>query len=207
VVVTVACGSPAVERSGLDMHPRRAGIALGGARGDGADAPNSSYSSTSRPGAKSTKGDKKTFAYASTDGAAIATEVTSVLTPAAAGGTVNYQGYELLDDAQRLENLAGAAAERLKDVNPSNRALVGARRDGISAYSLTADYATLMINLAQADANDDLGALNTAANQAVALEGGGQELADLYTALIAELEGWSRSHPEAAAEALKKYGD
>jgi hypothetical protein len=49
--------------------------------------------------------------------------------------------------------------------------------------------------------------VSTAANQAVALEGRGQELADLYTALIAELEGWSRSHPEAAAEALKKYGD
>jgi hypothetical protein len=64
-----------------------------------------------------------------------------------------------------------------------------------------------MINLAQADANDDLGALNTAADQALALKGRGQELADLYAALIAELEGWSKSHPEAAAEALKKYGD
>jgi hypothetical protein len=146
-----------------------------------------------RERSESTKGDKKTLAYASTDGPAIATEVTSVLAPAAGGGTVHYEGYELLDDAERLDNMASAAKARLKDVNPSNRALVDARRDGISAYSLTADYTTLMINLAQADANDDLGALNTATNQALALEGRGQEVADLYTALVAELEAWSKA--------------
>jgi hypothetical protein len=49
-------------------------------------------------------------------------------------------------------------------------------------------------------------ALNTAANKALALEGRGEELAAYYTALITELEFWSRNHPQAAAEALKKYG-
>jgi hypothetical protein len=208
VVVAVACGTPTDTSSGglgERLHPARRIIALGAGH-RGATGADSSHSSTSHADEESTTGDKKTFAYASTDGAAIATEVTSVLAPAAGGGTVHYEGYELLDDAQRLESMAGDATARLKNVKPSNRALVDARRDGISAYSLTADYATLMINLAQADANDDLGALNAAANQALALEGRGQELADLYTALITELEAWSRSHPEAAAEALKEYG-
>jgi hypothetical protein len=156
-------------------------------------------------GENATKGDLKTFAYASTDGAALAAEVTAVLAPGG-GGTVQYEGYELLSQAERLESLATSAAQRLKGVNPSDPALVRARRDGISAYSLTAEFATLMANLARADQNDDLGALNTAANQALALEGRGEELAAYYSALITELEKWKRGHPESAAEAMRKYG-
>jgi hypothetical protein len=184
-------------------HPRLAIGAQGKAGATGSESRHSDGSSASEP--KSTKGDRKAFAYASTDGAAIAAEVTSVLVPAG-GGTVHYEGYELLDDAKRLENMASAARLRLKKVNPANATLVDARRDGISAYSLTEECANLMVNLAQADANDDLGALNAAANQALALEGRGEELAAYYTALITELESWSMSHPEAAAKAMKKYG-
>ena len=156
-------------------------------------------------GENATKGDLKTFAYASTDGAALAAEVTAVLAPAG-GGTVQYEGYELLSQAERLESLATSAAQRLKRVNPSDPALVRARKDGIYAYSLSAEFAALMANLARADQNDDLGALNTAANQALALEGRGEELAAYYSALITELEKWKRANPESAAEAMRKFG-
>lgn len=202
-LLAVGCGRPQEQATGTRLHPRRApfGIAVGGGSNDTRGG-----SDRSEAESDATKGDLKTYAYASTDGLAIAAEVTSVLAPAG-GGTVHYEGYELLDDAAKLESMADHATKRLKGVHPSDRTLVRARKDGIAAYSLTAEYASLMHNLAQADANDDLGALNTAANQALALEGSGDELAGLYTALIADLQAWSRTYPQASAEALKKYGD
>jgi hypothetical protein len=153
----------------------------------------------------STKGDLKTFAYASTDAAALAAEVTALAAPGGASST-QYEAYELVDEAERLESMATAAKHRLKDTHPSNRTLVKARKDGIAAFSLTAEYSQLLLDLALADQNDDLALLNSVATDALALEGTGQQLADDYTALIVELEGWSRSHPRSAAEALKKYG-
>jgi hypothetical protein len=152
-----------------------------------------------------TKGDMKTFAYASTDAAKLAAEVTAVAAPGGASST-HYEGYELVDEAERLERLSSEAAQRLKGTNPSNKVLVRARKDGIAAFSLTADYARLMYDLAIADQTDNLELLNEVATDALALEGTGQQLADDYTALIAELEGWSRAHPQAAAKALAKYG-
>jgi hypothetical protein len=199
VLALAACAPSAPAAVGRPQRPSRPGLPTDHTS-DGDD----SETNTSTDKA-ATKGDLKTFAYASTDGAALAAEVTSVLAPAG-GGSVHYEGHELLSQAERLESLATSATRRLKDVNPTDRDLVGARRAGISAYSLTAEFATLMVNLARADANDDLGALNKAANQALALEGRGEELAAYYTALIAELEKWKRVHPQAAAEAMKKYG-
>jgi hypothetical protein len=199
VLALAACAPSAPAAVGRPQRPGRPGLPTDHTS-DGDD----SETNTSTDKA-ATKGDLKTFAYASTDGAALAAEVTSVLAPAG-GGSVHFEGHELLSPAERLESLATSATRRLKDVNPTDRDLVGARRDGISAYSLTAEFATLMVNLARADANDDLGALNTSANQALALEGRGEELAAYYTALIAELEKWKRVHPQAAAEAMKKYG-
>jgi hypothetical protein len=199
VLALAACAPSAPAAVGRPQRPGRPGLPTNHTvRGDDSEAPTSTDKAA-------TKGDLKTFAYASTDGAALAAEVTSVLA-LAAGGSVHYEGYELLSQAQRLESLATSATRRLKDVNPTDRDLVGARRDGISAYALTAEFATLMVNLARSDANDDLGALNTAANQALALEGRGEELAAYYTALIADLEKWQRVHPQAAVEAMKKYG-
>jgi hypothetical protein len=202
VLALAACAPSAPAAVGRPQRPGRPGRpGLPTNHTSGGDDSETPTSTDKAP----TKGDLKTFAYASTDGAALAAEVTSVLAPAA-GGSVHYEGYELLSQAQRLESLAASATRRLKDVKPADRDLVGARRDGISAYALTAEFATLMVNLARADANDDLGVLNTAANQALALEGRGEELAAYYTAFIAELEKWQRVHPQAAVEAMKKYG-
>jgi hypothetical protein len=199
-LLAVSCGAPQ-ERAfeGRTHHPRGPRLAA-----YSQPHPEPSPAPQEREN-DSTAGDLKTYAYASTDGAAIAAEVTSVLAPAA-GGTVHYEGYELLDDAAQLEAMADDAKRRLKAVSPSDHALISARKEGISAYSLTAEFADLMVNLATADANDDLSALNKAANQALALEGSGEELAAYYTALITQLEAWSRSHPQSAAQALKQYG-
>lgn len=208
LVSALACGAP---RDAADEAPqprRHPGLALGAREHSNPDADEGTSGdrrSADPETDDATKGDKKTFAYASSDGAAIAAEVTSVLAPTG-GGTVHYEGYELLDDAEKLESMSNNARKRLNGVHPSHPGLVDARKDGMAAYSLTSEYARLMINLANADANDDLGALNAAANQALALEGRGEELAAYYTALITELEVWSRNHPQAAAEALKKYG-
>jgi hypothetical protein len=202
VLALAACATSAPAPAGRAQRPGRPvrpGLPTDHTSGEDHSETNTSANKAA------TKGDLKTFAYASTDGAALAAEVTSVLAPAG-GGSVHYEGYELLSQAERLESLATSATRRLKDVNPTDRDLIGARRDGISAYSLTAEFATLIVSLARADANDDLGSLNTAANQALALEGRGEELAAYYTALIAELEKWKRVHPQAAAEAMKKYG-
>lgn len=208
VVAIAACGGPRDADGDAPPPRRRPGFALGAREQSNPDATEgtSGNQSSANPGTDdATKGDEKTFAYASTDGAAIAAEVTSVLAPAG-GGTVHYEGYELLDDAEKLESMSNNARERLKGVHPSHPGLVDARQDGMAAYSLTSEYARLMISLANADTNEDLGALNTAANQTLALEGRGEELAAYYTALITELEVWSRNHPRAAADALKKFG-
>jgi hypothetical protein len=154
---------------------------------------------------ESTKGDLKTFAYASTDAAALAVEVTALAAPGGASST-HYEAYELVDDAQRLEKLSSAATQRLKGTNPSHKVLVNARKDGIAAFSLTAEYSQLLLDLAIADQNDDLALLNSVANEALALEGTADQLADDYSALIVELEGWARTHPQSAAEALAKFG-
>jgi hypothetical protein len=85
--------------------------------------------------ATSTKGDLKTFAFASSDAKALAAEVTGVAAPGGAS-SVSYDAVELLDEAQRLERLAESAKHRLKGADPTNRTLVGARRSQI--WRLTA---------------------------------------------------------------------
>jgi hypothetical protein len=71
--------------------------------------------------ATSTKGDLKTFAFASLDAKALAAEVTGVPAPGGAS-SVSYDAVELLDEAQRLERLAESAKHRLKgaDSNESD---------------------------------------------------------------------------------------
>jgi hypothetical protein len=153
----------------------------------------------------STRGDMKTFGYASSDVKALADEVTGVVAPASAS-SASYDAVELIDDAERLERLAVGAKRRLEGAEPSNRVLVGAREDGIKAFSLTAEYARLLIDLGNADKNDDLALLNSAADDALTLEGTADQLTTAYSALITELHSWARTHPKAAAEARAKYG-
>jgi tetrahydromethanopterin S-methyltransferase subunit B len=95
--------------------------------------------------ATSTKGDL-TFAFASSDAKALVAEVTGVAAPGGAS-SVSYDAVELLDEVQRLERLAESAKHRLKGADPTNRTLVGARREGLTVFSLTADYARLLIDL------------------------------------------------------------
>jgi hypothetical protein len=156
--------------------------------------------------ATSTRGDLKTFAYASSDAKALAAEVAGVAAPGGAS-SVSYDAVELLGEAERLERLAESAKRRLRGTDPTNRTLVGARRQGITVFSLTADYARLLIDLGNADKNDDLPLLNSVANDALALEGTGDQLGASLSALIAQLHGWGRTHPQAAARARAKYGD
>jgi hypothetical protein len=200
LVAVGACGGRAVTALGtpdLPERPRPPVIGIGERR-------NSSNKSSDV--ATSTRGDLKTFAYASSDAKALAAEVTGV---AALGGasTVSYDAVELLDEAQRLERLAESARQRLKGTDPTNRTLVGVRREGITVFSLTADYARLLIDLGNADKNDDLALLNSVANDALALEGTGDQLGASYSALIAQLHGWGKTHPQAAARARAEYGD
>lgn len=190
-------GGTALETSNRPERPRPPGIGIG---------PRRSSSNESSDVATSTKGDLKTFAFASSDAKALAAEVTGVAAPGGAS-SVSYDAVELLDEAQRLERLAESAKHRLKGADPTNRTLVGARREGLTVFSLTADYARLLIDLGNADKNDDLVLLNSVANDALALEGTGDQLGTSYSALIAELHGWAKTHPQAAARARAQYGD
>lgn len=200
LVVLVACGGrggTAGEPSKRPERPRPPGIGIGVRR--------SSRNASSHV-ASSTRGDLKTFAYASSDAKALAAQVTGVAAPGGASN-VSYDAVELLDEAERLERLAESAKRRLKGADPTNRTLVGARWEGLTVFSLTADYARLLIDLGNSDKNDDLALLNSVANDALALEGTGDHLGASYSALIAELHGRARAHPQAAARARAQYGD
>jgi hypothetical protein len=197
LVAITACGASG--RVGLHPPERRPrpGLSIG--------ARNDSQRPTSDVGS-STKGDLKTFAYASSDAKALATEVTGVAAPGGASN-VSYDAVALIDDAHRLERLAVAAKRRLKAVDPTNPMLVDARRQGMAVFSLTADYARLVIDLGNADKNDNLALLNAVANDALALEGTGDQLGASLSALIADLHGWAKTHPQAAARARAEFGD
>ena len=117
-------GGTALETPHLRERPRPPGIGIGALGNSG---------NRTSDVATLTRGDLKTFAYASSDAKALAAEVTAVAAPGGAS-SVSYDAVELLDEAQRLERLAGSAKRRLRGADPTNPTLVGARREGPRSF-------------------------------------------------------------------------
>ena len=159
--------------------------------------------------------DLKTYAYATTDRAGLATEtaaLTEIVADLAVDATqravesVQADAERLLAQAGTLGHEAGAAADRLRPLFPSSAAMAVAHRDGVAAFGTTELYATTATNLATAAQSQDAQAFADVAEQAVALAARADDLATADASLEEELTAWADANPSDAATALAEYG-
>jgi hypothetical protein len=110
-------------------------------------------------GGDQTADDLKTFAYGTTDTATLTEETAAIAATAerlasdAAARAVDAAEADaatLMEQAQRLQSDADAAAGRMKPLGPSDATLVMARSDALTAFALTAEYAGTCAALAAA---------------------------------------------------------
>jgi hypothetical protein len=160
--------------------------------------------------------DLKTFAFATTDEADLATQTAAMAetvgrlaTDAAqrAVEAVQTDAEQLRDQAVALATDAGTATDRLQPLSPSSAAMALAHRDGVAAFGLTEIYATTATNLADAAADLDAQEFAQIAQQAASLAGTSDDLATAYADLTDELTAWAEANPTDAAKALATYGD
>ena len=222
LVGLTACGGQSAAAPELPPRPNRDAAAPLAQSEDGGENSNSPSKGkdegggqdSSAPAAKFTQDDYKTFAYATADSAALASEM------AAVAGTVEQlyahaaardlasaeaDAQALLAQADRLESDASTAAARLVDLAPTDGTLKDARAKGIDAFSLTAEDAGAVIDVAAAAASLDPQALKAVAGQVTALQGTSASLTSSYEALAKNLEKWASANPQAAAAAIAKY--
>jgi hypothetical protein len=162
-----------------------------------------------------TDGDQKTFAYAASDSVALAADMATMVETVeqmhsaaadedlaalrAGAGTLRAQ-------AEALENNAGAAALRLGPLSPQSTTLKDARADGVSAFTLTAEYAGVATDLAGSASAADLDVLAAVTEEVTAATKMAGAVTASYDALARGLESWASAHPRGAAAARVLYG-
>jgi len=160
--------------------------------------------------------DLKVFAFATTDEAALATELIAIAVTVAALESdlvahdldaAKADAHALLDQAEALGADAANAEGRQQPLEPEDRELVAARKDAIDAFGLTAEYASSVTDIANAVLGGQLGQLPALAQDAADLAGSGEELTRSCTDLNTELLAWAEANPGDAARALAKYGE
>jgi hypothetical protein len=173
------------------------------------------HTSPSPAALSSTEDDRKTFAYATTDEASLATQTAAMadtvgsLSADAAAHDVDAaqaDAQTLLDQATEVGADAGTATGRLQPLDPSDPTLQSAQGDGVAAFALTEQYATTATDLANAALELDLRELAQVVQQAAALAGTSDDLTAAYDHLTQELAAWSQANPVDAARALSTYG-
>lgn len=164
--------------------------------------------------AAASEDDLRVFAFATTDEAALAEELSALAaTVARIEGDLQARDVDaaqadaalLLDQADTLGNDAASAEQRQRPLEPEDVELVAAREDALTAFGLTAAYATTAADIAEAALSLQLSELATLLEDAAALAGTSDELTVSYTELNAELLAWAESHPAEAARALNRY--
>lgn len=158
--------------------------------------------------------DLKVFGFATTDTAVLAGEMADVASTIAkleedtATRDVNAAEADaktLLNQADALGADTSGAESRQRPLEPADQTLVKARADAIDAFGLTADYANMVADLADAALSLSLTELVDVAEQAMSLAGTSDDLTNAYSELMNELVTWAEANPTAAAAALAKY--
>ena len=160
--------------------------------------------------------DLKVFAFATTDEAALATQLSAIAVTVAALESdlvahdldaAKADARTMLDQAEALGADAADAEGRQRPLEPEDRELVAARKDAIDAFGLTADYASSITDIANAVLQGQLSQLPALAQEAADLAGTSDELTQSYADLNDELLAWAEANPADAARALAKYGE
>jgi hypothetical protein len=159
--------------------------------------------------------DLKAFAFATTDEAALAAELTAIA-ETVLDLQVDLQVRDLdaaeadartlLDQAEALEADAGAAEQRERALEPEDADLVAARKHALDAFGLTAAYASSVTDIANAVLEGRIADVPELLQDAAELAGTSDDLAQAYADLNAELVAWAEAHPAEATGALAKYG-
>jgi hypothetical protein len=204
--------------AGGDQGQGGAGQA-GGGQGTSKDGGAGAGPSTSAPqgdSASVTTDDSKTFAYGTTDLAAITRDAADM------ASTVDQLSTDIstLDvtaakaDAKTLEKQATQlaadsvdATDRMDPLAPNDATLKDAREDCLKVYALAAAYAAAALRTSNALKNADAKELRDALAEVNDLEGTSDDLSDAYDKATKELQKWAKANPTAASAAIAKYGD
>ncbi len=230
IALTAACGRAEADRSAPEAPGSTELPASSGASGasgssgtvgaTGEDAGGSGGStgggpSTGSEDAAAGTDDLKVFGFATSDEAALAGQM-SVIAGTLAALEADLQALDLdaaradaatlLSQAETLEADAEDAERRQHPLEPQDRELVSARKDGIDAFGLTAEYAAAAAAFADLMLAVSLNELVSVAEDAALLAGTADDLTLAYAELNAELLAWAEANPADAARALAQYG-
>ena len=170
---------------------------------------------TSSGGATASKDDQQTYAYGTTDLAALTVATAEVAATAnkLAVDAASLSPSSAVSDAKTLEKQAkqlekdtGAAAKRMSPLKPGDHALAKAQKDALEVYALGADYANAAADAARAVQSASATDIRRAAKSANQLAGRSDDIATAYANAMEELQGWAAEHPADAAAAAAKYG-
>jgi hypothetical protein len=159
--------------------------------------------------------DLRVFAFATTDEAALAAELAAIAETVASLeshlqsgdlGAVEADALTLFDQAEALEEDAGAAEDRQRPLEPTDAEMVDARRAALEAFGLTEEYAAAVNLLADATKTTDVSELLALLQQAGSVDATSEDVTQAYVDLNAALAAWAEANPAAAAAALKAYG-
>jgi hypothetical protein len=159
--------------------------------------------------------DLRVFAFATTDEAALAAELAAIAETVASLeshlqsgdlGAVEADALTLFDQAEALEEDAGAAADQQRPLEPSDAEMVDARRAALEAFGLTEEYAAAVNLLADATQTTDVSELLALLQQAGSVDATSEDVTQAYVDLNAALAAWAEANPAAAAASLTAYG-
>jgi len=176
---------------------------------------NGTGSGSNGSGSKFTTDDMKTYGYSFSDEAAITADLTLVTATLQQFGAdaashdvsaAEADAATLLDEAKGLESDAGSATGRISPLKPSDADLRKIRSDALAAFGITEDYATSVVDLANAALSLNLQELAAAAQQALALQGTSTQLTTSYQNLTTALGTFAEANPVAAGTAVAQYG-
>ncbi len=167
-------------------------------------------------GSGANQDDLQTFAYATTDEAALAAELTGIAATVAALqadlvardlDASKADARTLLDQAETLGDDAEASQQRQRPLEPADPDLVAAREDALDAFGLTAEYARSVTDIADAVLSGQLADLPALVEEASELAGTSDDLTQSYAELNTELAAWAEANPADAARALARFGN